>query len=108
MKRTLFPYAIAATSVLTLLVGTPVALFANDAHAGEDTCTVPAADWKTTDALKEKLIADGWDVRNIKEDEGCFEAYAITDEGKKVEAYFNPATFELVKLEGDGEEKDDD
>ncbi|HCK18050.1 MAG TPA: PepSY domain-containing protein, partial [Thalassospira sp.] len=36
-------------------------------------------------------------VRKIKEDDGCYEVYAIKADGKKVEAYFNPATFELVK-----------
>ena len=43
------------------------------------------------------LTAEGWDVRKIKEDEGCYEVYAVKADGKKVEAYFNPATFELVK-----------
>ncbi|MBX2830419.1 MAG: PepSY domain-containing protein [Rhodospirillales bacterium] len=110
MKRTIFPNAIAASGIiaLTLLVATPVALYATGAHASDDLCNVPKAEWKTTDALKEKLTAEGWDVRKIKEDDGCFEVYAITSDGKKVEAYFNPATFEQVKIEIDGKEKDDD
>lgn len=103
MKRTVFPYAIFGAVAITVLAGSSVGLYSTDALADDDYCTVPSADWKTTDELKSKLTADGWDVRKIKEDEGCFEVYAITADGKKIEAYFNPASFELVK-----EDKEDD
>lgn len=104
MKRTVFPYAIVGAVAITMLAGTSVALYSTGALADDDYCNVPSADWKTTDELKAKLTAEGWDVRKIKEDDGCFEAYAITADGKKVEAYFNPATFELAKLEEEGDD----
>ncbi|RCK42545.1 PepSY domain-containing protein [Thalassospira profundimaris] len=101
MKRTVFPKVIAgvfaSAFAVTLLAAGSLALTSGAARADDDYCNVPKSEWKTTDALKAKLIADGWDVRKIKEDEGCFEVYAITPDGKKIEAYFNPASFEIVK-----------
>ena len=47
--------------------------------------------WKSMEELKAKMIADGWSVRRIKEDGGCYEAYGTTPEGDRVEAYFHPA-----------------
>ncbi|MGI9402390.1 MAG: PepSY domain-containing protein [Rhizobiaceae bacterium] len=52
--------------------------------------------WKTMDQLKTQMKDDGWTVRRIKEDGGCYEAYGTTPEGKRVEAYFHPVTLELL------------
>lgn len=71
------------------------------AVASGDKCNVPRAEWQTKDALKAELVDKGWDVRRIKTDDGCFEAYAIDDQGRKVEVYFNPRTFEIVKQDID-------
>lgn len=62
-----------------------------------DLCDVAEADRQPIEALQSKLESDGWEVRNIKVDDGCYEAYAITAEGRKVEAYFDPASFELIR-----------
>lgn len=59
-------------------------------------CDVPVADWQPREALEAKLKSDGWQIRSIKTEDGCYEAYAIDAAGKKVEAYFNPKTFERV------------
>jgi len=32
--------------------------------------------WKTPESLKDKLILEGWKVRKIKQDGGCYEVYA--------------------------------
>lgn len=61
-----------------------------------DKCSVPMNDWQPREALKTKLEGEGWKVRSIKTEDGCYEAYAIDAKGKKVEAYFNPKTFEAV------------
>jgi hypothetical protein len=61
------------------------------------------ANWKTTDQLKRKMITDGWQVRRIKEDGGCYEAYGTTPKGRRVEAYFHPVTLELLLVARRGE-----
>ena len=66
---------------------------AGAAHAG-DKCNVPTDQWQPREALASKLQAMGWTVRSIKTEDGCYEAYAVDAKGKKIEAYFNPKTFE--------------
>ncbi len=79
------------------LLGT---LAASNLYAS-DLCDVAEADRQPVEALQSKLEADGWEIKKIKVDEGCYEAYAINSEGQRVEAYFNPQTFELIKSETD-------
>lgn len=54
--------------------------------------------WKSTSELEEKMTADGWQVRRIKEDGGCYEAYGTSPEGQRVEAYYHPETLELLLI----------
>ncbi len=61
------------------------------------------AAWKTTAQLEDKMKADGWTVRHVKEDGGCYEAYGTSPEGKRVEAYFHPVTLELMLIARRGE-----
>ena len=70
------------------------------ALADEAKCTQPEASWKPVEELKTKLTAEGWTISNVKTDEGCYEVYAKDKDGKKVEVYFDPVTFEKVG-EGD-------
>ncbi|PKR56844.1 hypothetical protein COO92_18925 [Thalassospira lohafexi] len=83
---------------MTLLAGASLAVLVPPARADDDMCNVPKADWQTKEALSAKLTAEGWDVRKVKVEDGCFEVYAIDAAGKKVEAYFNPATLDAVKI----------
>ena len=62
-----------------------------------DLCHVSKGEWQSKEALQEKLESEGWKVSRIKVDDGCFEAYAKDAEGRRVEAYFNPKTLEIVK-----------
>lgn len=59
--------------------------------------------WKSTSELEEKMTSDGWQVRRIKEDGGCYEAYGTSPEGQRVEAYFHPVTLELLLVARRGE-----
>ncbi len=50
--------------------------------------------WKSKESLIEKVKAEGWKIRRVKEDGGCYELYGTTPEGQRVEAYFHPVTLE--------------
>ena len=55
--------------------------------------------WQKPEVLQAKLEADGWEVRRVKEDGGCYEVYAKNASGERVEAYFHPVTLEPVPIE---------
>ena len=88
------------TTLSLTLIGLLASLAAGTAAAA-DLCNVAKADRQPIDALQKKLESEGWEVKKIKVDDGCYEAYAINTEGQRVEAYFNPQTFELIKSEVD-------
>jgi len=78
-------------SIVMAVVGAATTSYASDL------CNVPKSEWQSEKALQEKLEGEGWKVSRIKVDDGCFEAYAKDAEGRRVEAYFNPKTLEMVK-----------
>lgn len=62
-----------------------------------DKCNVPQAEWQPQEVLKEWLEQDGWSIRNIKIDKGCYEVYGLDKAGNRMETYFNPKTLEPLK-----------
>lgn len=80
----------------TLSTGFVLALGAGAALAS-DKCAVPQAEWQPQEALQQKLEGDGWNVKKIKVEDGCYEVYGFDKAGKRMEAYFDPKTFATVK-----------
>ena len=82
-----------STLILTAL--TLAAAGAAQAH-GDFKCDVPKAEWKPQMELQRKLSSEGWKVRQVKTDNGCYEVYGFDGKGNRVEVYFNPKTFEKI------------
>ncbi len=79
------------------------ALAAPAAATGVMTCNTPKESWRGTEALTAELTKQGWQVRKAKVDGGCYEVYGTTPEGDRVEAYFDPASFEKLYVSRRGE-----
>ncbi|MGH6645470.1 PepSY domain-containing protein [Aquabacterium sp.] len=75
-----------------LLAATPALVHAH----GDFKCSEPPAEWKKRDELVSKLEKEGWQIRKIKVDNGCYEVYGFDKQGNKKESYFNPKTLEVV------------
>lgn len=84
--------------LITIAIAAGCIAAANPAQAtGKATCNSGAqSGWQSEDTLKRKLIAQGWFVRRIKIDGGCYEVYGINENGKRVETYFHPVTLDHV------------
>ena len=54
---------------------------ADPAFADEAKCNQPPASWQPVEALKTKLTGEGWTIKNVKTDEGCYEVYATDKDG---------------------------
>jgi hypothetical protein len=50
-----------------------------------------------------KITADGWKIRRIKVDGGCYEVYGTSPKGQRVEAYFHPVSLDLLLMARRGE-----
>lgn len=75
------------------------ALAAGSASASDHSCNVPMAEWQPREALQQKLQAQGWEVRRIKTEDGCYEVYAIDSKGTRIEAVYDPKSLEMIKTE---------
>lgn len=60
----------------------------------------PKAQWMQPDAIRSKAEGMGYQVRKVGTEDGCFEVKG-TKEGRRVEAYFDPVTGEVVKVKGE-------
>lgn len=66
-----------------------------------DVCNVPSAKAQPKDALKALLEKDGWTVKQIKDDKGCYEVYASKADGGRMENLFDPETLKMLDVEAD-------
>lgn len=82
------------TLALTLTVAFPA--FAQDAEPKNACGETDKATWISQDDAKAKAVALGFDVRQIKDEGGCYEVYAIDKDGNKVEKLMHPVTGEFV------------
>ncbi|WP_299154962.1 PepSY domain-containing protein [uncultured Tateyamaria sp.] len=76
-------------AVLSTVLVLPLSAGATGVHTCEAT---NKADWMSKADLTTKLESEGWSVRFMKEDGGCWEVYGTTPEGERVEGYFHPVT----------------
>ncbi len=51
--------------------------------------------WQVQDDITAKLVSLGYEVRKVQPEDGCWELKGTKD-GKRVEAYFDPVTAELI------------
>ncbi len=93
-------------TLFTALTMAGVLACAVPAHAtGLATCdSGPESGWQSMEELEKQLTEKGWTVRRVKVDGGCYEVYALDENGERVEAYFHPVTFEPIPLEDDHQE----
>jgi len=72
---------IVLTATAMSLIFTTTAFASDSANYGNAT-----GQWINRDTVKEIVSGQGYNVRRIKREDGCYEVYAIGKSGKRVEA----------------------
>lgn len=85
-------------SITTLMIGLGAAGFA---FGNDDDCRVPMADWQPREAVQKMTEAQGWTVRRINTDDGCYEIKGRDASGREIEVKVDPATLAIVEFEYD-------
>ncbi len=63
----------------------------------EGKCTsAPKTKWQPRSALESQLQADGYKVRQIKIEGGCYEVYATDKDGKRANMAYNAETLQKL------------
>ena len=81
--------------LLSILAVTAIA--AAGPALAEGNCTnAPKSKWQPKSALELQLQADGFKVRQIKVEGGCYEVYATDKDGKRANMAYNAETLEKL------------
>ncbi len=86
-----------AASSITLAIATFAVALPATATGDDVKCGDASGEWMSTDAAKSKVAEMGYEARKVKTEDGCYEVYAVGDNGKLVEIYMNPVTGAIVK-----------
>lgn len=91
---------ISAVRKMTIVLGVFINLmFFTSSVLADDECDDPIANWQSREMLKEKLEQQGWVVKRIRIDDGCYEVRALDQDGRRVKATYTPASLTLLELE---------
>ncbi|MBX3578324.1 MAG: PepSY domain-containing protein [Rhizobiaceae bacterium] len=89
-------------NLVTALALATIAFAAAPALADDSQCTTaPQSEWMTIDAITAKFVADGYQVRQVKIEDSCYEIYAKDKAGNRVETYVDPVSGDVVKTKID-------
>ncbi|GGH63261.1 PepSY domain-containing protein [Frigidibacter albus] len=83
----------------TLTVLGFLAVFPAGLANADDDCFVPMADWQPRDAVARLAEENGWSVRRIKIDDGCYEIDGTDAAGRRIEVTVDPATLQVLEFE---------
>ena len=86
------------SSTLKTLAAIAITTLSLSAFAeGAANCTKePASKWMAKKDVSAKLVAQGMQVKRIKTEGSCYEAYAIEKNGKKSQLMINPVNGATV------------
>lgn len=81
-----------------MLAGLLAGLSGASAAFADDDCHVPKADWQPREAVEALAESQGWSVRKIGTDDGCYEIKGQDAQGQKIKAKIDPGTLMIVKF----------
>jgi hypothetical protein len=98
--QALCPYPLESNSETLMKLLTALTILAvvaaGPAFAEGKCATGPKSKWQPKSALESQLQADGYKVRQIKVEGGCYEVYATDKDGKRANMAFNAETLEKL------------
>ncbi len=77
------------------------------ALASERDCFVPMAKWQPREAVQKMAEAQGWTVRRIKTDDGCYELKGHDQTGREIDVKIDPESLAIVDMEFDDDDEHD-
>lgn len=91
----------------TLKLLSLLAVFPVGSASADDDCFVPMADWQPREAVTRLADENGWTVRRIKIDDGCYEIIGRDAKGRPIEVTVHPETLEVIELEYEDDDREE-
>lgn len=73
----------------------------------DDDCFVPMSQWHPRSEVAGLAEENGWSVRRIKIDDGCYEIKGRDADGRLIEVTVHPATLAILEIEYEDEDEKD-
>jgi hypothetical protein len=89
-------------TMLAFLVVVPAGM----ALADDDDCFVPMKDWQPREMVTQLAAENGWAVRRIKIDDGCYKIKGRDANGRRIEVKVHPQTLQVIELEYEDDDHD--
>lgn len=74
-------------------------MLASPAYALDRNCYVPMKNWVSRLEVINFAQAQGWVVRRVRIDDGCYEINGLDADGVTIEVRVNPATLDILRME---------
>ncbi len=74
------------------------------AYAAGKCATGPKSNWQSEATLKSQLESEGYTVKRIKVESGCYEVYATDKDGKRANMAYNAETLDKLANAEAGEQ----
>ena len=85
-----------------------LAAFSLSAQSSEQDCVVPMQNWQPKSKVREMAQSQGWTVKRIKIDDGCYEVIGKDASGQSIEVRIDPATLSVLEIETTNHLKQED
>ena len=82
--------------LLTAIATVAIIAAAGPAFADGKCTNAPKSKWQPRSTLESQLHADGYKVRQIKVEGGCYEVYATDKDGRRANMAYNAETLEKL------------
>ncbi|KGM39783.1 hypothetical protein JY96_06390 [Aquabacterium sp. NJ1] len=63
-----------------------------------DDCDAPVSRWQSREALARWASAQGWQIKRLKIDDGCYEVLGTDAQGRRFKAKIDPETLKVLKM----------
>jgi hypothetical protein len=91
---------VTSLSIASLALGAVMFAVPAFATSNDDCGSTDQSSWMSIEAITAKGVALGYEVSNVKTEDGCYELYAKKD-GQRFEVYMHPVSGEVVRVKND-------
>lgn len=73
--------------------------------SADDDCDAPLNRWQSRDAVQQMAVAEGWQLQQLKIDDGCYEVRGTDAQGRTFKAKIDPETLKILKMKQDDRQR---
>ena len=81
------------------MVGLVITILISSVAMADENCDGAVSDWQSRDVLRQQVEQNGWTIKRIKIDDGCYEVRGLDSKGNRFKAIYAPVTLKIQAFE---------